>query len=446
MGPPQGQKSKGGGKKDGKQDSRVRNLSAQFERMKDSHNEIRSSQPQTESTGAIGRHIQASDDHAANDETWTCKVCAKEFSHPDDEILECELCHDHKCASCVGLTSDQYKTMARDDVFWYCSDICKNSQLKWNTLRNLSIMPKIDAIESSVKCIEGKLDQLKVQDKETEAPLFEAAVQRLEIKLDQVKPSDEDGIEWPLPGATVEASKNEEKRGDETDDSWAKVTGKKRVPIIKCIKDAISESAKENKLKDDNARNFVVFRASEPNGNSRKKKIEADETFVKELCEEIDAGEIVIEEVRRLGKEEEGKTRPLLVRTKDVDQKSSVMRKLPNLANASSRFSSVSICHDLTSEQREERRKMVDEAKAKTAEEGSSGYEYRVRNTLGPHWDAKIVKLKVKQNKAETAAASQTQEAALEVQINKRVEEIVQKRLQEIHQGSGSNNAPEIPT
>ena len=58
---------------------------------------------------------------AADEESWTCKLCAVVLQDKNAELLECEYCVGHLCISCLNLTPAEYKFLGkRNDVHWYC--------------------------------------------------------------------------------------------------------------------------------------------------------------------------------------------------------------------------------------------------------------------------------------------------------------------------------------
>lgn len=70
-----------------------------------------------------------------------------------------------------------------------------------------------------------------------------------------------------------------------------------------------------------------------------------------------------IEKIYRLGHWTEDKTRPLLVKFKNYEQKEHVMSNLSNLRQPIDRFKGIGISHDLHPKEREEIKSMVEKAK-----------------------------------------------------------------------------------
>jgi len=101
---------------------------------------------------------------------------------------------------------------------------------------------------------------------------------------------------------------------------------------------------------------------------------------VHELCNDIlkiplQSGDV--EKMFRLGRSEDGKERPSLVRFSSEEKKKSVMSRVKEQKGAPARYRKISIAHDLTPRQREVikelRRKALDELeKDKDENEGGS--------------------------------------------------------------------------
>ena len=97
--------------------------------------------------------------------------------------------------------------------------------------------------------------------------------------------------------------------------------------------------------------NIVIYRAPEVDSEQAEDRKCGDAAFVHELCNKV--LEVDIEQMYRLGKREQGKVRPLLVKFAREEKKSKILRKFKYLKDALSMFKSLSIAHDLTVSQRE---------------------------------------------------------------------------------------------
>ena len=85
----------------------------------------------------------------------------------------------------------------------------------------------------------------------------------------------------------------------------------------------------------------------------------------------------------QLGKKEDGKKRPLLVKLDSVSTKMNLLRGTSNLKDAGEIYNNIGIDHDYTPAQRDDHKALVAEAKKKTADDQSGNYVYRVRGPPG---------------------------------------------------------------
>ena len=110
--------------------------------------------------------------------------------------------------------------------------------------------------------------------------------------------------------------------------------------------------------------------------------------FVHELCNDVlkvEVGSGDLEKMCRLGRREQGKERPLLVRFTISEKKREVMGKLKELKTASERYRKTSVAHDLNPIQREVvkelRKKALDELEEENRTENDAdrkGGNYRI--------------------------------------------------------------------
>jgi hypothetical protein len=94
---------------------------------------------------------------AADEESWTCKLCAVVFQDKKAELLECEYCVGHLCRSYLNLTPAEYKFLGkRNDFHWYCQP-CQEKVAK-----NIKIEKEIEErCKNHVAMYEDRLNKLE---------------------------------------------------------------------------------------------------------------------------------------------------------------------------------------------------------------------------------------------------------------------------------------------
>ena len=317
---------------------------------------------------------------------WICKRCRAEFIEDNCKVLECEVCHAHKCAKCLKLTSPpQYATASRMDFVWICSDECR-AVLK-GALMQIKVAPpqlnaQISDIFDSVKNIEGKLNIIPSATSENDVfNLVENAA------IDDVIQD----------GSTLRNAYSAVLRGISNQASGStlpKRTLDRPTPMKEIIKEAMEEQNKEDEEREKRVNNIIVFKAKGPDSDNRDVRTAADQNFTEELLKEIGAEEVAIEGITRLGKREPSRTRPLRIRVRSVADKTLIMSRLKNLGDAPTHLKSVVVTHDLTPAQRNEKKLLQSEA----TEKGNENFWFVVRSAPGPRWDPKIVKIKRRPN------------------------------------------------
>jgi len=130
-----------------------------------------------------------------------------------------------------------------------------------------------------------------------------------------------------------------------------------------------SSDYEEQKEIDARRSNMIIYRVQEIDSEVVDDRKSGDALFVHELCNDIlkiplQSGDVE-NKMFRLGRREDGKERPLLVRFSSKEKKKSVMSRVKELKGAPERYRKISIAHDLTPRQRkvikELRRKALDE-------------------------------------------------------------------------------------
>lgn len=132
-------------------------------------------------------------------------------------------------------------------------------------------------------------------------------------------------------------------------------------------------------------KNLVVYGVKECEDREKNSRIKHDKDEIIRISIYLgleDFTEYNIVKILRMGTYEEGKTRPILVELDSAVTKHKIMRNTYKLKEAEE-FRGWSLQHDMTKEQREIVRKLVEEAKQKERDDESGEYIYRVRGP--PH-------------------------------------------------------------
>lgn len=100
-----------------------------------------------------------------------------------------------------------------------------------------------------------------------------------------------------------------------------------------------------------------------------------------------------IDKMYRLGRWSEDKARPLLVSFKNCEQKDFIMDNLRNFHQPIEKFRGISISHDLPPKERDERKRLVAEAKQEHIANGDEVENYTFR-VVGIGQRRRVIKIK----------------------------------------------------
>jgi hypothetical protein len=144
-----------------------------------------------------------------------------------------------------------------------------------------------------------------------------------------------------------------------------------------------------------------VDKAKESAEETRNKKIADDTKFVEGLMAAIGLDPPPrFSSVVRLGRKVEDKIRPMRFRLENLEDKTAVMENLYNLKDAEAPYSDVSVKHDLTLEQRDDLKELLQQAKAENEkpEIASKSFLYIVRSAPGPYWEPRMERVRKRRN------------------------------------------------
>ena len=305
-----------------------------------------------------------------------CGRCRK-LVKQGDCALECEVCRQWYHIKCEEVPKQQYKLMMEINqpqskkakgklmLHWFCAT-CNCSTVDFMT--GLSIQ-------------QGRLDQIerRVEGMETEAKTTKEKIEKIEERVSK-----------------IEETQTQNNRSDGAPGSSNMEGGE----LNQIIRKKLEEHTAEQRARNSRTNNVIVFNLPEPDGGSPQEKMNKDLDAFNKLTKEGCKNEVKkseIEKCYRLGKQENNKTRPLLVKLKDDEnntKKKKLFLSLQTLRQHKGRYENVRIGHDLTKTQREDHKEMIEKAKKMDEEDADSeNYIHLVR---GPPDNLEIRRIKKK--------------------------------------------------
>ena len=146
----------------------------------------------------------------------------------------------------------------------------------------------------------------------------------------------------------------------------------------------------ESKDREKRLNNVIIFNLPESTSQLKATtRQQYDKEIFFEMCTEIinNFTDIDVTETRRLGEAKENATgpRPVLITLTHIDKKLTLLRRFHHIRE-NDKFKNIKIDHDKTKQEREESKKLYEEAKRQEAADKLGEYLYRVR---GPPWERK---------------------------------------------------------
>lgn len=319
----------------------------------------------------------------------SCGKCNKAVK----EGIQCEICDSWWHPTCAGIETEICECLGKNQqLHWYCMKC--NSSVGKLMKEMLTVQNRMDAAEDCIRKMDEKMEKFK-----------EGIYKKLDTVCAEVTQKAKDSLkEIEVKHIIADEIKKYERLSSENSPKWSEIVTKE----VDCrfteisgdlnkVQKSVTETKErilenEDKLKRSN--NIIMYNVVESSADSVIERNKEDVLFCGELMEKVlkvgyEEGEIV--KVVRLGKVvENNKKRPLLVEFSSGHVKNVVMGNVTNLSSARNEFAGVTISHDMTIKEREQCRKLVEEAK-KMQSEDSGNYTYRVR---GPPGQMKIVKFR----------------------------------------------------
>lgn len=330
-----------------------------------------------------------------------CGKCGKGVK---GEGAACDVCGNWFHVDCAGLDKDEYRLLQsiakkqkneKSSIHWFCEGC---------NIRTLDMMKVLREVQLREDRLEKEVNGFKAE--------IGAQVNKLRKDL-------HDGIEESNKIMDkqnrdiimeLDQMKNEIMELKKEKPLWTEIVSREvdcRFTEMNKDLDVVQKTVNETRMKmnedldkESRLNNIIVYKLPESEADSYAERNKDDKKLIAKLMEnvlKVGFEETDIKRLLRLGKKsEDGRTRPLLIEFTHRTTKNLVMQNLSHLRSANNELKGISIAHDMTKKEREECKKLVEEAKKKQNEaahdgHGSGEYIYRVRGAPG---QMKIVKLK----------------------------------------------------
>jgi len=143
----------------------------------------------------------------------------------------------------------------------------------------------------------------------------------------------------------------------------------------------VNQQQEEDKEVEARRNNLVMYNIPENQSQKRDERLKADKDFVVTMCDDVAGIRITDSDIlkcTRLGAYSDDKVRPLLISMTGEDTRDGILRMGKDLGLSGRRYSRTGIAPDFTPKQREENRKLLEEAKAAIIANGESPENYKL--------------------------------------------------------------------
>lgn len=350
----------------------------------------------------VTRKEKVAEKEEEEDTVFECGQCNEKIESDDRAILCDGQCGEWFHADCSELPEPEYKLLSNTEcnIMWYCRRcVTQNAKETSRTEGNRAIQDKDkDKINKDIEEWKKASEKnIKLFKKEMEERL-EEKIKEMNEQIKQMKETMEKDIK-----------DRRDKDDEEFKEIKKNIEGIKDVAVKRCTSEEVKgildhelqqqsnivKSTVRNTVIEEVAmsreKNIIVYRAEEGNSNLKEENIKHDKEIISELMEQckVRYDEDRIEKIIRLGRKEEGKTRPLLIKFQELDVKKELFKNLSLLKNATDKLKNLSISNDMTQEQREENKKLLEERKR--MQEQEPAFIFKIR---GPPWNRYVAKMK----------------------------------------------------
>lgn len=344
----------------------------------------------------------------------TCSICGIIVAE-DVKALQCDRCLGvWKCADCLNLPPDVYDHLTSDpncSLRWFClhcdkqaMDINIQEGQQTDKLENLisvieKLMARYDDVEKQLddKCSKDQIEQLgqRLTDMEerlkSSAQDTEKKLSTLEDQLVKHESDTENKLQRSSIETQLKISERHKPDGYPNDDvNWPRLGSSHPGPsqtavdqrqFREIIVNAVNQQQEEDKEIETRKNNLVLYNIPERQSEKHEERLQADKDFIVTMCDDV-AGIQVVEsnilKCTRLGAFTANRTRPILITMPNESIKNDIIRMGRDLGRSGARYNRIGIAHDYTPRQRDENRKLLEEAKANIVADGESPENYKL--------------------------------------------------------------------
>jgi hypothetical protein len=290
--------------------------------------------------------------------------------------LQCDRCKGAdawKCIECMNISKDVY------DVLFECKELC------WicPACEPVALSVVSDRDDRLVTLMDKMMDKLMDVDQQLHCKVDASCLSNLEARVEAVERKT-DSFETKVEAMENKLTDTVSKQVTRDTEAKlllleSKVSAIEKTIAVQCSKQGIESGVcvdAEQRDREARIKNVIIYRLVEIDSEDAEDRKCGDTAGVYDLCNDVlnvvlEDGDI--EKTYRLGMREAGKTRPLLVKFVSETKKQELFKQLKVLKTTESRFKGIGVSHDLTPVQRQDVKRVYQEAKERLDQENNSG-------------------------------------------------------------------------
>ena len=352
-------------------------------------------------------------------ELQKCDECKNNVTSTE-KTVQCELCELWSHCKCEGIQEDAYELLKQDKIHFFCGKCEKAAgQLLKSVVKLKERQDKLeedhitfkkeisytiqDFADTFTEEAKSKTEDIAKLEKTVDDMKKEVGRFKLEYKTelkkmneqvkDLIKTREEADFEKQIEQITQAFVK---------DTQWTDIVKKEVNSKIETVSAELSSIQKmvdvtksmAEEEKEARSNNIIIYRVPESTDTSFEGRQKHDKATIIDILRELidkDFDETEIQKTFRLGKMnmEASKQRPILVQFVNRMTKNYLMNNLYYIKKTP--YKDIVISHDMTKNERDQCKKLVEEAKKKELEESSGEWIFRVRGLPG---QMKIMKIR----------------------------------------------------
>ena len=277
------------------------------------------------------------------------------------KALQCDRCQapdTWKCVDCLNLPKDMYDHLINDEnccLRWFCESCDKKAMDLTQKVEGQSS----EKLDSLIMLVEKLLDKLTSAEDAIKNKCDVADMMRLEDRVQRIEAKvmvNEKEIEPRLAVLEEQVKSSSAVLHSDKDNA---VSDEELIKVV--VQEEINRKSAEDRDQENRKRNIIIYRVPEKRMENVTERKASDTVFVKDLLDGVFNSKLEdqdIERMYRLGQFTEGKMRPLLVAFRNGELKDHIMSNLSNLKQTVDKFKGISLAHDLSPREREERKQL----------------------------------------------------------------------------------------